>query len=104
MHSGTRRYTPRARVLALLLCFCVAAAVVSSAVFVLTHNHDHKGPGGCCAVCAQVLGQWLNQLCTAAIAVWLVVVWLHAVHAVWKTPAAPEGRVSPVHLKVRCNN
>ncbi|MDR1158772.1 MAG: hypothetical protein LBK75_10815 [Oscillospiraceae bacterium] len=104
MNSSVRRYTPRAKALALLLCLCVAAAAVSSAVFVLTHNHDHEGPGGCCAVCAQVLGQWLKQCSQTAIAVWLVVVWLRTVHTVWKTLAALGGCVSPVRLKVRCNN
>ncbi|MCL1952439.1 MAG: hypothetical protein FWF60_06385, partial [Oscillospiraceae bacterium] len=95
-----------AAALAFLLCFLLS--VVLAEAFVLahaSHKHDHAGPGGGCAVCAQLqsIGSLRRQGGTAAARAPMVWVGLFAVLALLCCAAGLPIQ-TPVALKIRLND
>lgn len=96
------------RIGALLLLFACVLAVLLSAVFVSRctgHEHDHHGPGGSCAVCAQLCAA---KILLKTVAFVLLVVaslgvfffFTALLHTIFCRPGSP----TPISLKVRLNN
>ncbi len=112
LRTNRRRYFGRRmpkRVLALVLCACFLFVGLTSMFLVSMqhgHIHDRRGPGGCCAACAQLdaarelqklLGLAVLSCCGVAL----------CTGAAWFAVGTVPGRLalrSPVAAKVRMNN
>jgi hypothetical protein len=85
------------------------AAFLLNAAFIIVHahhEHDHNGPGGTCATCAQVVvaGTLLRQLFVAVVGAAIVAAVRFTADFRENPAVSRTGFLSPVCLKVRLNN
>ncbi|MDR3288044.1 MAG: hypothetical protein LBT22_01300 [Peptococcaceae bacterium] len=97
------------RLIAMLLCVCFIAALLLSALFILTHaqhEHDHDGADGSCATCAHMtaLGNLLKQLSTPVVTATTAMGALFAIRFSLKPRHRRFVFSTLVILKVRLNN
>jgi fucose 4-O-acetylase-like acetyltransferase len=100
---------PAARRIALLLCVFFIVASVLSAAYILAHvnhHHDHYGPDGSCAVCAQLTAavHTLKIISVVTACAALLFGGAFAALSVLRSAGLQAGFVTPVRLKVRLNN
>ena len=92
-----------------MLCFVFVAVLLYSAIFIYTHAHhihDHDGPDGSCATCAQLIAveALSKQINTVGVKPVLVLCSLLVILSLVKSASADAVFSTPVTLKIRLND
>jgi hypothetical protein len=96
------------RLMALGLCVLFIAVFLFPAAYILTHanhEHDHRGPGGCCAACVQLAAaaDLLKSAFVAMLGAAFVFWGFSAIRSILKPNNFRIGFFTLFSLKVRLN-